>query len=309
MKNPELCRNVLGSICVCIGGWACTAFANAGCPPVPYTEATLIALKESQWKAEDRNQRQQSAIALLACLSSPNPLLRDQIAFEALSFWMRSNQLDPSTIREISTRLMAQLQSQPTLENAEFAAPFAALVLAEVARVDRLRAFMTEEERDQTVRLAASYLRSVKDYRGYHDTEGWRHGVAHAADWMMQLSLNPALTTEQQLFMLQSMATQIKNEQHFYQYGEPERLATPVLYLALRLELNQSTWQAWFDSLFETDLPPRVTSQASLARRHNLNAFFSALFLKLQLGVQENKREIMQERLGKPLLSSIKRLN
>jgi hypothetical protein len=49
----------------------------------------------------------------------------------------------------------------------------------------------------------------VSDYRGFDDKEGWRHGVAHGSDWLMQLALNPALDRGQLDQMLAAIATQV----------------------------------------------------------------------------------------------------
>jgi len=39
---------------------------------------------------------------------------------------------------------------------------------------------------------AANYLVALRDYRGFDDGVGWRHGVAHAADLLAQLALSPS---------------------------------------------------------------------------------------------------------------------
>ena len=74
-----------------------------------------------------------------------------------------------------------------------FRQPFAALVLAEVARTDRIESWLTPAQRVALVDSAARYVTSVRDYRGFDPKEGWRHGVAHGADLLLQLALNPAV--------------------------------------------------------------------------------------------------------------------
>ncbi len=275
------------------------------CAPLGMKPQALKELRQQQWQVSDQQRRQQLASAMLACLSSPDPTLRDEIAFESLSFWMRAKLLDDITVRHISTELQSELSANQASKHSDFARPFAALVMAEVARVDRITPFMTELERDKMVKLAANYLSTVKDYRGYDEKQGWRHGVAHGADWMLQLSLNPALTTEHHLLMLQALATQIKTDQHFYQYGESERLMMPILYLALRSPIDQAGWQQWFDALLQTELDLKKTTQKSLARRHNLQAFLNVLYLN----VQESKKVELQEKILPPLINALKKLN
>jgi hypothetical protein len=218
---------------------------------------------------------------------------------------MRAELLTTETVLIIRQRLLTQIAHPSGAQDAGFQQPFAALVLAEVARIDRRKAFMSEAQRQEMVDSAAQYLRNVRDYRGYDEKQGWRHGVAHAADWMMQLALNPALNKSQHLAMLDALAQQIRNDSHFYHYGEGERLMTPVFYLGLRSALTSEEWDSWFNNLLVTSLDLKKTSQASLARKHNLTAFFSALYLNLQ----ESKQAALQEKLLPLVIKSLKKLS
>ena len=288
----------------CLIGLSST-ISFAACPPTGKTPESLLQLKASQWQIGDSAQRQQIALTMLECLGHPDPQLRDGIAFEALSFWMRGELLNTETVQQIRQQLIKQIQTKPATNDEGFTQPFAALVLAEVARVDRRKAFMTDDQRQDMVDTAAHYLHHISDFRGYDEKAGWRHGVAHAADWMMQLSLNPALKKNQHEIMLAALAHQIRNDQHFYQYGEAERLMTPVFYLGLRSALTNEEWEGWFSSLLATNLDLKKTTQASLARKHNLNAFFSAMYLNLQ----ESKQVALQEKILPIVIKSLKKMN
>ena len=56
---------------------------------------------------------------------------------------------------------------------------------------------MTDEQLQQAVDAAARYLQSVRDYRGFDEREGWRHGVAHGSDLIWQLAVNPRTSKSQ----------------------------------------------------------------------------------------------------------------
>ncbi|MFA9275304.1 MAG: DUF2785 domain-containing protein [Candidatus Aquirickettsiella gammari] len=275
------------------------------CPPALHSQTKLQTLKANQWQIADQQQRQQLALELIPCLADPNPVLRDEIAFEALSFWMRGELLTTETIQSIRSQLLKQIRASAAHHEAVFAKPFAALVLAEIARVDRRKAFMSDEQRQDMLNAAAEYLPAVRDFRGFDEQEGWRHGVAHGADWMLQLSLNSALNQQQQLQILNALAPQIRNDQHFYHYGESERLMAPVFYLGLRSSLSAEEWEGWFNSLLTTSLNLKMTTQASLARKHNLTAFFYALYVNLQ----ESPAIAAKEKLLPHVIKSLKKLN
>ena len=256
------------------------AGAQDACLPEGIDAGSLLRLKEQKFAIEDAATRNTLALGLPGCLSSPDPALRDGIAYEALAQWMRSDQLDVATRTQLRDRLHAMLK-EPDAEG--FRQPFAALVLSEVARTDRITPWMSPKERVAMVDAAADYLTSVRDYRGYDDVQGWRHGVAHGSDWLMQLALNPALERAQLDPMLKAIASQaVPESAHAYVFGEPGRLARPVLYLAKRGWLSEAEWIAWFG-----ELPARIGDPAKayadtawLARRHDLLAFLNAIYLE-----------------------------
>jgi hypothetical protein len=51
----------------------------------------VTRVEKNQWIVKDGAFRQFIAEKILDCLSDPDPLLRDAIAYEALSFWMAIN--------------------------------------------------------------------------------------------------------------------------------------------------------------------------------------------------------------------------
>lgn len=251
--------------------------AHAACPPAGHDRASLQALKAMRFEVADDAARMRLAHGLLACLGDPDPLLRDGIAYEALAHWMRAKQVDADGLRGLRDRLLAMLATEDPLG---FRRPFAALVLAEVARTDRIAPWMAQSERAAMVEAAARYVESVRDYRGFDAKAGWRHGVAHGADWLMQLALNPALERAQLERILAAVATQaVPDAAHAYVFGEPGRLVRPVLFAAARGVVPAASWQAWLDALVQRLGPPAYTDPAWLARRHDLVAFLQALYV------------------------------
>jgi len=266
-------RALLLSICLL----AAPAFAQ-DCPPEGRTKASLQALKALRFALPDAAEKQKLADGLLACLSDPDPELRDGVAYEALTAWMRAGDFDADALRGLRDKLYAMLDGE---DKPGFRKPFAALVLSEVARTDRIGPWMAPEERAAMVERAAGYVESVRDYRGYIEGEGWRHGVAHGADWLMQLSLNPALERAQYDRILSAVASQAVAEGgHAYVFGEPGRLGQPVLYTAKRGLLSDAEWEAWFVALEAKVSKLKREDYANwLARRHDLMAFFTSLYL------------------------------
>lgn len=262
-------------------GLASPAGSYTPCEPA----AALAAKGDERARAEavldmDPAAREALALALLPCLGDPDPDLRDGAAYAALSQMMRSQLIGLETVMSVMQETL-RMAGAPE-DSAGFARPFAMLTLAEVARTDRITPWMRPEARDDLIAVAHAYLAGLTDYRGFSDTEGWRHGVAHTADLLMQLSLNPQLTEPQAEAILAAIALKAGPTDHAYVFGESERLAAPVMYLARRDFFTEEEWTLWFEGLWPAGDPLRENaygSEAALARLHNLRAFAQAVYV------------------------------
>jgi hypothetical protein len=279
----------------CLGTLAAVVFAvsaqAADCPPSGWTKEKLEALRTSKFAIADQGERERFAEAVVACTASPDPFLRDQIAFEALSHMLRERQLGTEARLRIARDLLARLRGP---DPQGFARPFAALVLAESVRADKIEAHLPDSLRRDVADAAIAYVAGAADYRGFDEREGWRHAVAHGADLLMQIANNPNFKDRAQLGRLRdAVGAQIAPASHFYIYGEPERLMRPVVILSQRGIFTQAEWDAWFEKLGRpaplASWDDAFQSQAGLAKRHNLRAFLYAAWTNARLS--ENKED------------------
>jgi hypothetical protein len=270
-------------ICLCLMALSVPPVcAGEGCPPQGYSREQLLDLRAGGFVLESAQDRDALALSLTACLSEPDPAVRDGVVFEGLSTWLRSGQLSPDTLKSLYATLLIQLGD--TGDPNGFQQPFAALVLSEVARTDRIDPWMTAAMRGELVVSAARYLSAISDYRGFSETGGWRHGVAHGSDLVLQLVLNPNIDTGQVALLMNAVAEQVAPAGAvFYVYGEPGRLARAVFYAYTRGQVDEAFWQAWFERV-SNPAPldgwgAAFTSQAGLAKRHNTMEFLLAMHL------------------------------
>lgn len=219
--------------------------------------------------------------ALLVCLGDPDSAVRDGFAFTLWSEGLRGKHAALALMRHANMRLQAMIAAPDDAPS--FRRPFAALALAEVARADRIEPYLTESELHELAEAGAAYLRGVRDYRGFVAGEGWRHGVAHGADLMLQLALNSRLSRTDADLLLGAIAAQVAPAGPvYYIHGEPARLAGPILYLAKRADIDDAALATWFQSL-RPDASPRwkdaYASDAGLAAVHNSTAFAFAIYV------------------------------
>lgn len=283
------------------------AAAMGACPPASFTRGDLLELKERAFAIGNSSTRDALALALLDCLGDPDPVLRDGVAFEALSTWMGSGQVSKRVAGQIFGVLLPRLAPDYP-DPRGFVRPFSALVLVEVARMDRLDPFLDDGQLNGLVAAGTGFLEGVEDYRGFDEREGWRHAVAHGADLMLQLSLNPRVGPEQLDRILSAVASQVGPAgEHFYVYGEPERLAQAAYYVASRGLVTEESWTRWLSAVSDpaplTDWSEAFASQVGLAKRHNTAAFLLALYLMANEG-----GDAFAERLRPGLTEAIRRV-
>ncbi len=256
------------------------ATAPSSCPPAGMTRPDLIKLKETKFEVPQDDKRNALAVRLVGCLDDPDPGVRDGVVFEGLSKWLRGKALTPATILTLDESLRKMLGGEKDAEG--FRLPFAALVLSEVARADRIEPVFTDASRKALVDLSASSLTRVIDYRGFDPREGWRHGVAHGADLVLQLSVNPKVGSDGVARLMDAIRSQVAPAGPvFYTFGEPERFARAVVFACRRGVLDAAFWDSWFASIAS---PKPLASWGSafqsvdgLAKRHNTLAFLHAL--------------------------------
>ncbi len=274
-------KNTLPRVLTALLTLACAsgAIAQAQCPPAAFPLARLEQLKSDHWVLADSTEQQALALALCACLPHPNPALRDGLGYEGLAAMLQGKLLTPVTQHQLYQVLLAAMQSPVDPEG--FGQPFAVLTLAEVARANRLQRFLNADEHAQLLNAATRFVRGVTDYRGFSDAEGWRHGVAHGADLLVELALDPSTSADQLSQIVQAARAQIvPGQSHSYIFGESDRLARAVVHAASRGLLNADYWHSFFADI-AAPKPLKswwdaFNSQAGLAQLHNTRAFLRA---------------------------------
>ena len=263
---------------------------SAPCPPSGMSRPELLRLKEAKFEVASAEDRNALAQRLLGCLDDPDPAIRDGVVFEGLSKWLRAKALSAATVLGLEASLQTTLKGDA--DSRGFRLPFAALVLSEVARADRIEPIFPESTRTELVEVAATSLARVDDYRGFDPVEGWRHGVAHGSDLVLQLSLNPRVGADGLKRLMEAVATQVAPRRALsYTFGEPERLARATVFAYRRGVLDAAFWEAWLASLASpkplADWGSAFASLEGLAKRHNTLAFLHALSFAGRAGGDE----------------------
>ncbi len=278
---------------------------QAACPPAGTTRATLTTLAEAGFALEDADERDALALELADCLGNPDPRLRDAIAYEAISTWLRDARLGAETRTSLLARLTRELSPTPA-DTVGFRASFSALVLAALVGSDRHKPLLDAAAISGLVDTTADWFESIRDYRGFDARAGWRHAVAHGADLLAQLAVHPHVSADGIDRIVDALASQVAPASgHFYVYGEPERLALPLLYIAGHHRYTTEQWRDWFAGIAALPEDGNLFgSRITLARRHNLQA----LLLVLYVNASESQDEALRATLRPAVLEALRSL-
>ena len=269
-------------------------------------QTRVLAMKAADFEPRSDTSYAEMANLLVACLGAPDPQIRDDVAYAGLTHLLRGKLLTANEMRGLKQPLMRSL-SGPDPDG--YRRPFTALVLSEIIRADRVAPYLSDTERDDILNAGLTYLSELNDYRGFDDTEGWRHGTAHGADLLMQITLNPAFTRADHLQILGTIGLKMRVDSHAYIFGEGERLTRPVLFIARANTLTAEDWSTWFEGLADpaplTSWGEAFSSEAALTRLHNLKYTLYPMLIQVQLAAQ---RQTDPHPLLTPLLEAVKKL-
>lgn len=240
--------------------------------------------------------------ALLAGLSpllaSPDPELRDDIAYGLFARWLvRDRIVPPASRRVLLDEWVGRLQATPAAAaDAVVGRSFAALCLGLLVALDNEDPWLEPAEFERVLAAALQYLRAEVDVRGFDAGLGWVHSVAHTADLLKFLARSEHLAPAAQATILAAIADKLAAVTVPLTCGEDERLARVVLALAARDDFDGAAFAHWLPQAWPP-LPAGTPSLVDLAREHNrrhvLTSLHSALLVDERASLQEARRHVL----------------
>ena len=223
---------------------------------------------------------------LSGLLASPDPELRDDLAYSILATWIHRNMLSEPTLISLTDEWRANLKSGigESGTNSVLLRSFSALCLSEIAKREVKAPFMGARRYHDLLAEAIAYLQAERDLRGYDATLHWIHATAHTADLLGALSDSPMLTKDEASDILRAITGRISTAPEVYTQGEQDRLAAAVLSAIRRKDFDPVLFQGWLHELQQEDSTVWTnTTVEALARYQNHNYLLQALAVRLSL--------------------------
>jgi len=198
---------------------------------------------------------------LIEMLASPDPEVRDDIAYSTLASWIYQQKIvDAAALRAATDRLLENLSVGIGERDTDtvFRRSFSALTLSVVVARDNVEPMLPAEEWRRIEQGALAYLAGEQDIRGYDANYGWMHSAAHTADLLKFLARSRHLDAAGQRRLLDAVGRKLTTSSSVLTFGEDERFARALLSLTARRDFDEPEFAAWL-ARTKPELSPRPT--------------------------------------------------
>ncbi|MEO6237269.1 MAG: DUF2785 domain-containing protein [Vicinamibacterales bacterium] len=223
---------------------------------------------------------------LTAALGSPDPELRDDLAFATLSNWIyRRRLLTPDDLRPMVRTLQDNLRSGigETGTDAVLLRSFSALTLSVIAARDNEEPFLTADEYSRLLDSAISYFHDERDTRGFDADKGWMHSVAHTSDLLKFLARNTRLPVAGQARLLSAILLKTHDTPAVFAEGEDERMARVVISVVRRSDFDRAPFRQWLGAAATAAAFPKTPDSATLRAQQNVRHLLTSLWTELSV--------------------------
>ncbi len=254
----------------------------------PHDKAFWRAIAKDHYAVPANQSAGALAEEVSQLLGSPDPELRDDLAYSILEHWIYGlKTLQTSDLLALTDEWRANLKIGigESGTNSVLRRSFSALCLSLMAEREAKKPFFGEPRYHQLVGDALAYLHDERDLRGYDAQLGWIHASAHTADLLQALARSPMLTKEEENSILAALFIRLSTAPQVYQQGEQDRMAAAVLSVIRRPSFDAAGFEISLTRLQEEDKQvwANPLTPETLARYQNHSYFLQALAVRLAL--------------------------
>lgn len=184
-------------------------------------------------------------------LASPDPVLRDEVAYAAAEKWLRRDTL----VGDADVRRLADLWRGNLADGLgtrgdprALLRSFSALSLSTVAARHAASPVLDAAASQQLFDDLLDYLRRERDLRGFDPQIGWIHATAHTADAIKFLARASTWRPANLPPLLDAVRTKIEVWEGVFVWGEAERLAAMLHAAVRRPDADLTALGAWLEA-------------------------------------------------------------
>ena len=193
---------------------------------------------------------------MLQQIGCTDPVLRDDLIYTTFGNLVMNDHITEEQVTYLLTvcldeeHLFYRIGERGT--DSVFTRSFSVLVVALILEKDREARFLSENRITAVREACFRYLREEQDTRGYVESKGWAHSIAHGADALVEVIKHPSFNLEKMDECLEVIQECLFKEATAYVDDEDERLLFAVEAL-LAQGLSEEHLSKWIE-LLSTEL-------------------------------------------------------
>jgi hypothetical protein len=226
---------------------------------------------------------------LTTMLGSPDPHMRDGLAYPTLATWVDRGVYDDLIVGlgdGMTAGLTVGLGEQGT--DSVFRRTFSVLVLAECIDRDNQQNLVPPGKLLEWGDHIASWYLRERDLRGYVPGKGWAHAVAHGADALGVLARSHQVGRNELTVLLDVIGDRVlapldPSAEAPFSHGEPDRMALATMTVLRRNIVPLSVVEPWVARIAAGATRPAGGGADPFLATANPEAFLRALHLQLAI--------------------------
>ncbi|MFP7492775.1 DUF2785 domain-containing protein [Terribacillus saccharophilus] len=237
-------------------------------------------LKEKLIQAAENQKLETASIEVLLPLMLPHigdrdPILRDRLIYGLASEWITKGMVSPKLMNSI----MAKLITDEYLHGDEiYTRSFTTLWIAALLYRHRMEAFLSESAIDEVYQKLLAYIQKETVGKGYDNTYGWVHTLAHAADALDALILLTELTNDQRQQLVKEIISKMAFPHQTLSHEEDERMAIAII-SALKMGISPRLIESVLtEKTLEVVACWKTVNEANMHIRANFKQFIRSLY-------------------------------
>ncbi len=212
------------------------------------TRDAWIAMKTSGFRVPAGESATALLVEMTPLLASPDPVLRDDVAFSAAETWIvRERLVPPDGLRTLIVRWSANLDDGlgTSGDDRIFTRSFSALSLSLIAAREVATPFLTADEAQRLFDRLLDYFARERDLRGFDAARGWMHAVAHTADAFTFLARGSHWAPANLPRLLDAVRAKIASSDAVFAWGENGRMALALHAAVRRPDADVAAVERW----------------------------------------------------------------
>lgn len=217
-------------------------------PSPPRARAEWVALADGGFVVPAGTSATDLLVEMQPLLASPDPVLRDVVAFSAAERWIvRDRVVSPDGMRRLMAQWLDNLSRGlgTSGDDRVYLRTFSALSLSLVAARETATPFLTAGEAQTLFDRLLDYVQRERDRRGYDAVHGWAHAVAHSADAFRFLARGRHWAPGNLPRLLDATTAVIASSDTVFVWGENDRVARALHAAVRRADAEPAALEAW----------------------------------------------------------------